>query len=201
MPVRILLVGAVVLVAAWFTVLHPKTESVETPQLTQAQTQPQTGLGRAVAKAKTVAGTGTTKPATPAATTTAAPAPQAPVAKVPADALAALPKDVAAALSARKLLVLGVISDEASKARPLADDDRYVRRALRKVNRYHGKVFVKPVGINSLSTYGALVNDLNVTQTPSIVVIDRDLKGTLITGYADHVAIDQAIADAYTRRS
>ena len=43
---------------------------------------------------------------------------------------------------------------------------------------------------------GSLVNDLDVNQTPSVVVIDRNLKGKVLTGYVDTVAVNQAIADA-----
>ncbi len=55
---------------------------------------------------------------------------------------------------------------------------------------------VKRVALDKLSTYGSLVNDLGVSQSPSVVVIDRDLKGTVLTGYVDTVAINQVIADA-----
>ena len=65
--------------------------------------------------------------------------------------------------------MLGVIADGATDYRPLADDDRYVRNALRDVNRYDGDVFVKTVPLAKLSDYGAMVNDLGVNQTP----IDR----------------------------
>ena len=92
--------------------------------------------------------------------------------------------------------MLGVISDEATGYRPLADDDRYVRNSLRDVNRYDGDVFVKQVGINKLSTYGPLVNDLHVNQSPSVVVIDGNLKGAVLTGYVDRISINQVIADA-----
>ena len=78
----------------------------------------------------------------------------------------------------------------------MADDDRYVRNALRKTNRYHGDVVVKHVDISDLSTYGALVNDLHVNQSPSVVVIDRELKGRVLTGYVDRISINQTIADA-----
>src|SRR3954447_15734859 len=196
MPVRILLIGAVVFLAAWFTILRPKPASVELPPVSTAQ--PHTALGKAVAKAKAAAGATATPAAATSTTRKQAPAPTATPAgpAIPAEALAKLPKDVAGALQARKVLVLAVLSDEASSVRHLADDDRYVRNALAKVNRYHGGVFVKQVGINSLSTYGALVNDLGVSQSPSVVVIDRNLKGRVLTGYADRVAINQAIVDA-----
>jgi hypothetical protein len=92
--------------------------------------------------------------------------------------------------------VLAVFGDEAVRWRPLADDERFVRNQLRKTNRYDGGVFVKQIPAGKLSGYGSLVNALDISQTPSVVVIDRDLKGTVLTGYVDRIAINQAIADA-----
>ncbi len=207
-PVRILLIGAVVFLAAWFTVLRPKSETVPPPTTSTTTTPvasatPQTGLGKAVDAAKKAAGvkpegTATATPATGTATTSAPETKpeNTPIAAVPAEELAKLPTTVAGALKARKVLVLGVLSQDAKPWRPLADDDRYVRNALKRTNRYDGGVVVKTVGLDQLSNYGALVNDLGVTQSPSIVVIDRNLKGTVLTGYVDRIAINQAIADA-----
>lgn len=203
-PVRILLLGAVVFLAAWFTVLRPKAEEVPPTTTTTTTTAPpastpQTGPGKAVDAAKRAAGQTTTPATKTGSATTSAPdvKPEAgAIAAVPAEALAKLPKDVAGALSARKVLVLGVLSEDAKPWRALPDDDRYVRNALKDVNRYDGKVFVKSVGLDELSGYGALVNDVGVNQSPSIVVIDRNLKGTVLTGYVDKVAINQSIADA-----
>jgi hypothetical protein len=205
MPIRVLLVGAVVILAAWFTVLKPKPVSAEPDAAVQSTAQ--TAYGKAVEKAKNVATkvatTGTATP-TPGAdgTTTAAPAAtpapaagQPPVA-IPAEELAKLPKTVAAALAAHKILVLGVFADGETNWRPMADDDRYVRNALRRTNRYDGDVVVKQVDISKLSRYGSLVNDLDVVQSPSVVVIDRELKGRVLTGYVDRISINQTIADA-----
>jgi hypothetical protein len=176
---RILLVGAVVFLAAWFTLLRPK--AAEVPPTTTTTAPP-----------------ATVDPTTKAGSaTTSAPDPKpAEVPAIPAEALAKLPKDVAGALQAKKTLVLGVIADGETDYRPLADDDRYVRNALRDVNRYDGEVFVKTVPAGNLARYGAMVNDLGVKQTPSIVVIDRELKGRVLTGYVDRIAINQVIADA-----
>jgi hypothetical protein len=206
MPVRILLIGAAVFLAAWFTLLRPKSETV--PPLTTSTTTtpvatstPQTGLGKAVDAAKKAAGVkpqATAAAKTESATTTTPevkPA-NAAIADVPAEVLAKLPKAVVSALEDRKVLVLGVLSEDAKPWRPLADDDRYVRNALKRTNRYDGDVVVRNVALDKLSTLGPLVNDLGVTQSPSIVVIDRDLKGTVLTGYVDRVSINQAIADA-----
>jgi hypothetical protein len=203
-PVRILLVGAVVFLAAWFTILKPKPVTAES---TPAQSTAETAYGKAVTKAKNVAtkvAATADATATPAAADSgaatppaggAAPAAQPPV-EIPAEELAKLPKTVAAALEQRKILVLGVFADGATNWRPMADDDRYVRNALRRTNRYDGDVAVKDVDISELSRYGALVNELDVIQSPSVVVIDRELKGRVLTGYVDRITINQTIADA-----
>lgn len=182
MPMRILLIGAAVFLVAWFTVLKPGGAEEELPPVQTANTtQPATTASTAAAPAAAAEPTETT--------------PVADVA-VPADVLAKLPKSVAGALKERKTIVLGVFSDETSNWRPMADDDRYVRNALKKTNRYDGEVFAKNISLSELSTYGPLVNDLGVTQSPAVVVIDRNLKGTVLTGFVDRVAINQAIADA-----
>jgi hypothetical protein len=94
------------------------------------------------------------------------------------------------------VLVLGVVATRSTGWRPAADDDVAVRAALRHVNRYRGDVFVKRASLAQLAAYGPLFTGLQVNQTPSVVVIDRNLKGTTIAGYLDLTAIDQAIVDA-----
>lgn len=175
MPMRILLIGAAVFLAAWFTVLKPGGATEEIPPVTAANTTPAPGAAATPAPAQD--------------TTVAATA-------IPAEVLAKLPKDVAKAIKARKTLVLGVFTDDATDYRPMADDDRYVRNALKKTNRYRGEVFAKNISVADLVDYAPLVNDLGVKQSPAVVVIDRDLKGTVLTGYVDRIAINQAIADA-----
>jgi hypothetical protein len=214
---RILLAGAVVFLAVWFTLLRPKSAEVPvttttTPPAGNVDTgAPATSAaGKVVEKAKTAAtqaegaakaAAGETTPdatkTTPGSATTSAPDPKAEaLPKVPAATLAKLPKDVAGALESRKVLVLAVLSDEGKRWRPMADDDRYVRNTLKKVNRYDGEVLVKQVPLSGLYSYGPLVNDLKVNQTPSVVVVDRKLKASVIPGYVDRISINQAIADA-----
>jgi hypothetical protein len=212
---RILLAGAVVFLAVWFTLLRPK--SAEVP-VTATATPPagnvNTGdpavssAGKAVEKAKAAATTAetaakaaageTTTETTPGTATTSAPdaKPASAVSAVPAAVLAKLPDDVAGAISARKVLVLAVLTNDGKRWRPLADDDRYVRNTLKHVNHYDGNVLVKRVSLPKLIQYGALINDLHVNQTPSIVVVDRDLKAKVLAGYVDRISINQAIADA-----
>src|SRR5262249_7990747 len=119
-----------------------------------------------------------------------------PVAGVSADQLAKLPKDVAKAVTGHKVMVLAVLSDKGKRWSPMADDDRYMRNTLKQVNRYDGAVFVKQVTLAKIGSYGPILNDLKVSQTPSVVVVDTKLKANVIEGYLDRVSINQAIADA-----
>jgi hypothetical protein len=207
-PVRILLAGAIIFMAAWFTVLHPKAATVDPPAPVST---PSTALGGAVAKAKGAAATTEsaskahngepqtqTESGSAAKTQTATSGAQAatPAVAIPANVLAQLPHDVAKSLKQHDTIVLGVIADGATPLRPLADDDRYVRQALRKVNHYDGEVLVKTVPVGALSRYAPLVGDLQINQTPTVVVVDGDLKGRVLTGYVDKIAVNQAIADA-----
>jgi hypothetical protein len=220
---RILLGAAVVILALWFTVLRPKSgdsaPAAAAPAATvagnvntgaPAQSEP----GKLVEKAKQAASTAATAAkqaagettatatATPGATATApatttaqAPGGQT-LPTVPAATLAKLPEDVAAAITAHDVLVLAVLDTDAKPWRPMSDDDRYVRNVLSKVNRYDHTVLVKQVPLTDLTTFGPLLNDLSIAQTPSVVIVDRMLKATVLTGYVDRGSINQAIADA-----
>ena len=217
-PMRILLAGAVVFLAVWFTLLRPKSPeapvtATSTPAGNVNTGQPaQSGAGKIVEKAKQAAteaegaakaaagespSTDKTQAATGSKTTTAPDAkPADPVAAIAPEQLAKLPQGVASAIKDHKVLVLAVLSDKGKHWRPMADDDRYVRNTLKKVNRYDGEVVVKQVPLTKIDDYGLIVNDLKVNQTPSLVVVDTRLKANVIEGYVDTVSINQAIADA-----
>jgi hypothetical protein len=212
---RILLAGAVVFLAVWFTLLRPKSAEVPaattTPPAGNVNTgkAAESGAGKIVEKAKTAAteAEGAAKAAagesadatktTPGTATTTSPDAKAdPVAGVSPEQLAKLPKDVATAVTGHKVMVFAVLGDKGKHWRPMADDDRYVRNTLKQVNRYGGDVFVKQVPLAKIGSYGTIMNDLNVNQTPSVVVVDTKLKANVIDGYLDRVSINQAIADA-----
>ena len=224
MPIRILLVGAVVFLAAWFTVLSPKDPAIA-PEPTAPATAPaapdgaasKAGSFRDTAKAGAAAaekdalgaanagieGETAAAPsaAAPSATSSTPPAtatrPAKPAAEVvPAKAVANLPRDVREGLQDRKVVVLGVLTTQTKPWNHMADDDRAVRNALRDANRYRGNVVVQRVTIGSLVKYDGMLEALNVTQSPTVVVIDRNRKAVALTGYMDRPSINQAIADA-----
>ena len=224
MPIRILLVGAVVFLAAWFTVLSPKDPAIA-PEPTAPATAPaapdgaasKAGSFRDTAKAGAAAaekdalgaanagieGETAAAPsaAAPSATSSTPPAtatrPAKPAAEVvPAKAVANLPRDVREGLQDRKVVVLGVLTTQTKPWNHMADDDRAVRNALRDANRYRGNVVVQRVTIGSLVKYDGMLEALNVTQSPTVVVIDRNRKAVALTGYMDRISVNQAIADA-----
>ena len=214
-PIRILLVAAVLFAAAWMLVLRPKNDAgAPAKPAASTPTAPGVkGLTNAVAKAqgakaaqesrdaKVQAATGgapaaSAQGATAAKPGTAAQAVQAAPVAIPAAVLAKLPARVSGALKAHKLLVLGVVNTDHKPWRLMSDDDRLVRDALKGVNRYKGDVVVQTVPLAGLSRYGALVGDLDVSQSPAVVIVDRTLKATRLDGFVDRAAIDQAIADA-----
>jgi hypothetical protein len=212
---RILLAGAAVFLALWFTILRPKAEEVPPATTTTTPGNVNTGqpaqseAGKIVEKAKTAATeaegaakaaagetTDATKTTPGTATTTAPDAKADPAVAVSAAQLDKLPKDVAKAVTGHKVMVLAVLADKGKHWRPMADDDRFVRNTLKTVNRYDGDVFVKQVPLAKIDSYGVIMNDLDINQTPSVVVVDSKLKANVIEGYLDRVSINQAIADA-----
>jgi hypothetical protein len=217
-PIRILLVCAVAFMAAWMLFLRPSTDAgtpaVEAPVPTATTPPVAAGgekadslAGKAVEAAndataqqdaraeQLAAGTGeTAAPAqastatTPTAEVTKTGAPTA-VAMPTKEALALVPKGVREAIVKRQIIVLGVV------AKAGADEQR-VRESLRNVNRLHGRVYVQTVPVEKLSRYGTIAGGANVSQTPSVVIIDFGLKATTLAGYVPALTIDQAVVDA-----
>jgi len=222
-PIRILLVAVIGLVAVYMLFLRPKTEEVA-PAATPAAASPvpakdpnattQSGPGSAVqqavkggndasARADAAAGGaiaqsegGVVNVAPPAGgvntnPTTQLPAtgastPPAPITK---EALARLPKDVRGAVEHRKVLVLLFYNNRSY-------DDRAVRRELSQVDRRGRQVFVDAHWIKSVGRYQAITRGADVQQSPTVVVVDRNLKAQTLVGYVDAETIDQAAVDA-----
>jgi len=222
LPIRILLVGAVVFMAAYLAVLRPEEEPVPAPSVATAPATPaapQSSAGRYAAKAKAGAATaeadaagaanadvlaedgapatGTAAPSRTGSATEATESPAAPaLPALPALSLKGLPKAMRTGLEERRVLVLGVLNTEGRPWAPMADDDRAVRNVLDDVNRYRGGVVVRTTPITRLARYDGLLKALQVTQSPTVVVVDRNRRAMAIEGYVDRATVNQAIADA-----
>ena len=220
-PIRILLVCAVAFMAAWMLFLRPSSDAgapadaplpaASTPPVEAGGEQAQSFAGKAVeqaneataaqdARAEELAGGAGETAATPETGNGAAVAPApatatttktgAPTAfEMPSkEALATVPDDVRRAIVKRQILVLGVLA-------PKGDDDRLVRKSLGNVDKLHGRVFVKTVPVKRISRYGTIMRGSDVSQTPSVVVVDFALKSTTLAGWVDAPTIDQAVVD------
>jgi hypothetical protein len=74
-------------------------------------------------------------------------------------------------------------------------DDRALGPVIRNVDR-RTKALVLTDPVDAVDRYGKLVQDLGVSETPSIVIIDSKGKSRLIEGYVDSDTLTQAVADA-----
>ncbi len=176
----IALLGVIVL-AATFLLTKPgdDADSVATPT-PPAQTTTDT----------TPSGTDTSTTATTTDTTTT-PTPAKP--KQPTlEAGPGLPRDVASALNSGKVVVLFFYE-------PAASDDQATRAAVRAVRQAAGgspgvRLFQDVVA--RISDYRRVVGSLGISQSPAMVVIDRDRKAELLQGYLDSGTIRQTVRDA-----
>src|SRR5215211_5335804 len=143
------------------------------------------GVAPGAAAAPAATGTGVnTNPATQATPgTTAQPA------KLSKEALAALPPDVRKAVQKRKVLAVLFYNNR-------SDDDKATRRALSHVDRFGGQVFVDAHWIKNVAPYQAITRGVDLEQSPTIVVVDRNLKAESLVGYVDAQTIEQAVVDA-----
>jgi len=74
-------------------------------------------------------------------------------------------------------------------------DDRAMTSVLRDVDR-RTKALILSDPVGAVERYGKLVEDLGVSQTPSVVIIDRTGKAQLLEGYVDSDTLTQAVSDA-----
>lgn len=107
-----------------------------------------------------------------------------------AEDLKGLPKPVKRALRKNKVLVLLFWNGKSA-------DDKAVREALKKVDRWDGRVSVQVANIKNISKYGRISRGVDVEQSPTVVVTDPDLNAETLVGYVDTTTIDQAVVDAF----
>jgi hypothetical protein len=157
--------------------------SVATPATSTAtQTTPATGTD-------TTATTGTSTTAT---STSATPAKN----KQPdVQAGAGLPTGVATALNDHKVVVLFFYE-------PAASDDQATRAAVRAARSAANPAAGRAVAVFQdvvarISDYRRVVGSLGISQSPAMVVVDRNRKAELLQGYLDSGTIRQTVRDAF----
>ena len=100
-----------------------------------------------------------------------------------------VPKPIARAIRQNKTLVLLFTNGKSA-------DDKAVQKALKHVDRWDGRVYVGTAPIKKIAKYGRIARGVDVEQSPTIVVADRDLRADTLVGYVDSLTIDQAVVDA-----
>jgi hypothetical protein len=96
---------------------------------------------------------------------------------------------VSSALAHKKVLALLFYN-------PAAADDRAVKQELGSVPTHHNAVVKLAVPINELGRYQVVTTQVPVSQSPTLVLIDRAQQATTIVGYASGYEIDQRLDDA-----
>jgi hypothetical protein len=205
-PIRILLVLSIAVLGAYMLFLRPKTE-VAPPAAPAPNTQTgapaQTGAGKAVEAAQgavkatngqlqseeSVDGVDAGESAAGTKTEAGKPSANA-AAATPAADLAGLPKPIAKAIRKHKVLVLLFWNGKSA-------DDVAVHDALKKVDRWDGRVYVGSASIKKIAKYGRIARGVDVEQSPTVVVADPEMRAETLVGYVDAETIDQAVIDAF----
>jgi hypothetical protein len=207
-PIRVLLLCAVAFLAAWMLFLRPKEAAVEPPpaapnvetgepavsqpgKVAEAAQEAVDAANSQLQAQESVDGVdaGESAAAGSAATRSASGGKGGGAAAIPAD-LKGVPKPVAKAIGKQQVLVLLFWNRESA-------DDREVKRALAKVDRWDGRVYVHDAPIKSISKYGRITRGANVEQSPTVVVVDTELRADTVVGYVDAASIDQMVVDAF----
>ena len=209
-PLRIALIAALAFAGVWALFLRPQPE----PPVTQDQVAAETAgtpaataaaapsdptaaaaaaanANASVAAAEATAGELTGEPAASGAAATGAPLADAPAPEVELNrqALAKLPADVARAVERDRVVAILFWNSR-------APEDRRVRRAVRDAIPRDGRVFVRVAPVAEIARYAPITRGVDVAQSPTLVVVDSDLRAEALVGYAARTTIRQAISDA-----
>ena len=183
-PVLIALIGA--LVFGVFTIANRKGGDDESsaPSAPAAQTAaPQT----------TSAPSQSSSTATPGTAASPGTRPVRPVKPRAVKHATALPKPVKRALGQHKVIALLFWN-------PKGTDDRAVKAALDSLPRRGGNLRVFTDSSKHASRYVKITSAAQVSQTPTLVVVNRRGKARVAPGYLDRQSVEQYVVDAFRGR-
>jgi hypothetical protein len=206
-PIRIVLVASVAVLAVYMLFLRPKAEvvppaapapNVQTgaPAVSQPGKIAQAAQGAVKAtngqlqSEQSVDGVDAGEAAAGTAAGTKSAATGGSAAAANGVDLKGLPKPVARAIRKHKTLVLLFWNGKSA-------DDKAVHAALKKVDRWDGRVYVGTAPIKQIAKYGRIARGVDVEQSPTVVVADSELHAETLVGYVDTLTIDQAVVDAF----
>jgi hypothetical protein len=79
---------------------------------------------------------------------------------------------------------------------PAAADDQAVKHELDEIPARGGNVVKLAVPLSELTRYPVITNQVQVTESPTLVLIDGQRKADLLTGYLDQLELSQRVSDA-----
>ena len=79
-------------------------------------------------------------------------------------------------------------------------DDQLVRGELGHVSRHGGRVFIVSAPVREVSRFDAVIRGVQVLQSPTILVIDRNHHARTLVGYTDRAEIGQSVSAAVAAR-
>jgi hypothetical protein len=176
----------------------PAAASASKPQPTASTASHAAAPAKATAAKATAAKTASAKTAsTKAAPAKADSAKPASAKTAPAKAAAAKPT---ATTSQRVALVKSALADHKVLAvlffNPAASDDLVVKHELAQLPVHGGKVVKLAVPLNELAQYPVITNQVQVTESPTLVLIDGKRQADMLTGFVDQLELNQRVADA-----
>jgi hypothetical protein len=211
---RIALLVVLAFAGLWMVALRPKPggDTAPPPQPAQGVTSAPAKAEAAVAKANGASAKAEKATAEPAAKPAAKPA------AAPKTSSTAKPKAATGPAATPHSEGGPTVRNEAEKVkRVLADlkdgkvvvmlfwdrrssEDREVFRAAEATDRHDGKVSVRAAPIQRLGAYDAVTKGLPIAASPSVVVIDRAKRATVISGLTVTQEIDAAVKRALKRK-
>lgn len=100
-----------------------------------------------------------------------------------------LPARVQSALDHHRVLVLLFWSSRSS-------DDRAVHNEVAHLSRHRGRVLVVMEPVGRVGRYSRITAGVEVSQSPTVIIVDRHRKAEMITGFVDGENINQAVLAA-----
>ena len=208
-PIRIALVAAIAFLAVWMVALRPSDEAAEPAAPAAPAPNVQSGApaesapgeiaqqaqnAASATEASSAAHAGEAPDAAAAAGSTAAAAGSTQATPVSGgDPEAAeesgLPTPILRAIADEKVLVLLFWN-------PRGGDDRAQRTAIRKLPRHGGKVYTHVANVKDVSRYASITRGVNLSQSPTTVVVDPKLGATPLVGFSARYEVDQIVSDA-----
>jgi hypothetical protein len=104
-----------------------------------------------------------------------------------------LPGRVSKALDAKKTVVILFWNKRGV-------DDRSVKKSIDRLSRRKGRVVKFTDSVKNLSRYTRITTAASISQTPSVVIVNKRGQAEVLNGYYDYQTINQFVSNASRRK-